>query len=131
LDLIKSTGIEETKKKRFRDYKWVLAAIFALSITISLQNPSILHPSFSFTKENQREREGGREGGKGTENMGWIAENVESIKCMKIRDTLSQLITLGSFSFSFSLKIFIYFTSYWYFSFLFIDFLIFFVFQGW
>ncbi|KAJ6862017.1 hypothetical protein NC652_038986 [Populus alba x Populus x berolinensis] len=36
-----------------------------------------------------------REGGKGTENMGWIAENVESIKSMKIRDTLSQLITLG------------------------------------
>ncbi|KAB5513760.1 hypothetical protein DKX38_027666 [Salix brachista] len=27
--------------------------------------------------------------------MGWIAENVESIKSMKIRDTLSQLITLG------------------------------------
>uniref|UniRef100_A0A6N2KD61 Signal peptidase I n=1 Tax=Salix viminalis TaxID=40686 RepID=A0A6N2KD61_SALVM len=27
--------------------------------------------------------------------MGWIAEHVESIKSMKIRDTLSQLITLG------------------------------------
>lgn len=53
------------------------------------------NPSFSLTRQNHRERD--REGKKKMER---IANNVESIKSMKIRDTLTQYITLCSFSFS-------------------------------